>query len=70
MTCTIEFATERLERGLSQEEIAAEIGVSVDVYRNAERTGRRPHPGNARKFAVYFERRVTDIWPVDTEAVA
>lgn len=64
-----EVRVDRLNRGLSQQALADEIGVSVDVIRNIE-AGNRPRPGNALKVAQFYGRTVIDMWPVSAEAAA
>jgi transcriptional regulator with XRE-family HTH domain len=48
--------------GLSIEAFARELGVTPDVVRNLEKTGRRPHPQNAVKVAKYFELTPDEMW--------
>lgn len=54
----------RLNRGLSIADAAEEIGVTYDILEGAEK-GRRPHPRNALKIASFYDRKVTDLWPID-----
>jgi transcriptional regulator with XRE-family HTH domain len=54
----------RLERGLTLNAAAAQIGVSPDVLRRAELGEVTPHPGNAKKIADFYGHRVTDLWPI------
>lgn len=63
----IDLLKERTNRGLSQEEMAAEIGVTRRVYQGAESGTRVPRGENAVAFADYFNLKVTDLWPVDRE---
>lgn len=63
----IDLAAERRNRGLSQEEMAAEIGVTRRVLGAAE-NGAQPRGRNATKIARYFSVEVTDIWPVEEVA--
>lgn len=53
----------RLNRGRTQRELAAEIGVSRRVLEAAERGDSVPHPANAHKIAQFFGLQVTDLWP-------
>lgn len=64
----VDIYTDRLERGLSQEGLAEEIGVSVDVVRNLEATGRRPRPANALRVAAFYGETVTAMWPDERAA--
>lgn len=57
--------TWRLDHGWSQKRLAAEIGVSVDVIRNIEKTGARPQPANALKVAEYFDCKPSDMFRDD-----
>ena len=59
----IDFAAERKNRGLSQDDMAREIGVTRRVYQGAESGTREPRGENALAFAKYFHCSVTDIWP-------
>lgn len=63
------FLAERLNRGMSAEAIAAEIGIAPHVYRHTEKGG-RPTPANRLKIATYFGKSVTDIWPPDEQEAA
>lgn len=62
----IDFLAERLNRGMSAEAIAGEIGIPPHVYRHTEKGG-RPTPANALKIASFFDRKVTEIWPPDPQ---
>jgi ribosome-binding protein aMBF1 (putative translation factor) len=66
----VDIYADRVNRGLSQEQLAAEIGVSVDVVRNLEATGNRPRPSNALAVATFYGTTVTDMWPGTVEAAA
>lgn len=59
----------RLNRGLSVERAAAEIGVSRGTLVRAE-SGEMPQPALAKLIADFYGRRVTDIWPHEKEAAA
>ena len=59
---------ERMELGMSQAEMAAHMGVSVDVVRNLEATGNRPRWANARKVATFFKTTPNKLWPVVEDA--
>ena len=60
---------ERLERCLTQREIAKAIGVSQGTWSRAER-GLNVNPDAARKIAQFFECKPREIWDFDTEAAA
>ncbi len=64
-----DFIRDRKDRGMSQQAMAVTIGVSVDVIRSLE-TGRYLQPANALKVADFYEKRVTDIWPIESKAAA
>lgn len=61
---------DRMARGLSQEEMAELVGVTVNVIRNLEATGNRPHWRNARKFAAFYGETVGELWPPQRRAAA
>lgn len=58
---------ERLNRGLTQRQLAAECKVSLTVIQRLE-AGDAAHPSNAKKVADYFGCKVTDLMPVDVAA--
>lgn len=64
----VDIHTDRINRGLSQQQLADQIGVSVDVIRNLEDSGARPRPANARAVAAFYSLSVTDMWPLAREA--
>lgn len=66
----VDLRTERLNRGMSAEAMAAAIGVKPHVVRYVEKTGARPHPANALAIANYFGLTVTEMWPGDEEPAA
>ena len=61
----IDLRADRLNRGLSAEEMAKKIGVKPHVLRYVEKTGNRPLPSNAFKIARFYGVSVTDMWPED-----
>jgi len=67
---TIDVRVDRVNRGLSQQALADAVGVSVDVIRNLEDTGNRPHPANALKVAVFYGLSVAELWPVTMPVAA
>ena len=54
----------RINRGLSVEEAADQIGVATMTLRRAEEGKHRPRASNAFKIASFYNHKVTDIWPV------
>lgn len=60
----------RLNRGLSIVDAAKQMGVEPVVLHRAERGISKPRPGNALAIASFFDREVTDIWPVGEEVPA
>lgn len=59
----------RLDAGLSQRQMAEEIGVSRRVYQHAERGG-TPQPRHAAKFADHYGISVMDLFYGDLEVAA
>lgn len=57
------LTVERVNRGLSLNEAAREIGVARGTLRRAE-NGEMPKPSQAKKIADFYGVRVTDIWDV------
>ncbi len=64
---TISLEGERRNRGLTITELSREIGVPSETYRRAEK-GLGVRPGHAKLIADFFAVKVTDIWPVESEA--
>jgi transcriptional regulator with XRE-family HTH domain len=60
----------RLNRGLSLREAADAIGVERRVLLRAELGTTTPHPGNGKKIADFYDKQVTDLWPLEDEAAA
>lgn len=61
----------RVNRGLSLERAAEQIGVSGETLRRAENGQTVPHAATAKQICDFYDFQVTDIWPVpDTENVA
>jgi lambda repressor-like predicted transcriptional regulator len=60
---------DRLNRGLSLRAAAKAAGVSPSVLVRAEE-GTMPRPESAKAIADLYGYKVTDIWPVDSKAVA
>jgi ribosome-binding protein aMBF1 (putative translation factor) len=67
---TLSLKGDRLDRGLSLEAAAQEIDVPLNVLSRAESGEGMPHPANAKKIADFYGYKVTEIWPLDTKAVA
>ena len=68
------LAEKRLDKGLSLRAAAAEIGVSLDTLRRAER-GARPQPGKrglgeaaALRIAEFYGYRPSELWPIGRDA--
>lgn len=57
----------RLNRGMTQRDLAAECGVSLTVIQRLENGGQAT-PANAKRVADFFGVRVTDLMPLDREA--
>ncbi len=62
-----DLRAERLNRGLSQEAIAAQVGVTRRVWARAE-SGRGVAPRHAVKIASFLGLSVTELWPQDGKA--
>ena len=58
----------RINEGLSIAEAARAMGVARHTLRKVEEEGYMPEPATAKRIADFFERRVTDIWPVERAA--
>lgn len=57
---------ERMNRGLSVEEVCDAVEVLPATYRYYERTGGQPRDtAVAKRIADYYGVRVTDLWPVE-----
>lgn len=66
---TFDLQAERLNKGLSIRQLAAEIKVSAASVARAE-AGESIHPANAKRIADFYGKSVTDIWPLDKAGVA
>lgn len=60
---------ERLERGLTQEEIAGQAKVSQSTWSRAER-GLALNPNEARKIAAFLDKSVGEVWDFNEAAAA
>jgi transcriptional regulator with XRE-family HTH domain len=65
----MDLRAERLNRGLTLEEMAERVGVTRRVLQAAE-GGQQPRPGNALKIADFLGCQVTDVWPIEPESTA
>lgn len=63
----VTLLTERLNRGLSPEDAAAEIGISRVTLQRAE-SDLPIQAAKAKLIADFYGVLVTDIWPVDEAA--
>jgi transcriptional regulator with XRE-family HTH domain len=61
---SFDLKSERLNKGLSVRQLAAEIKVSAAAVARAE-AGESIHPANAKRIADFYGKSVTDIWPVE-----
>lgn len=68
MKPAIDIRTLRLNRGLSLNEAARQIGISPNTLAAAESGEVRPWPSSALKIAGFYGYRVTDVWPVEPDA--
>lgn len=66
----VNLRAERLNKGLSAEAAADEIGVEKQVLLNTENRKTVPRPETAFKIASFYGYKVTDIWPVEEQAAA
>jgi transcriptional regulator with XRE-family HTH domain len=58
------IVAERLNRGLTQEDAAREIGIARATLDRAER-GESIQVAKAKRIADFYGVQVTDLWPVD-----
>lgn len=66
----VNLMAERLNRGLTREALAKELGVSTETVRNIESRRTTPRVKTAKAIADLYECEVTDIWPVTDEKAA
>lgn len=57
----------RLSRGLTRKAAAEEMGVPYSTLRHVERGG-KPHGPTAKKIADFYEKPVTELWPIEEMA--
>lgn len=62
------IAVERVNRGLTQSDLAEAIAVSPKTIANIE-AGHRPSPRVGKKLADYLGCKYTDLWPIDPRGV-
>lgn len=62
-----DIRAERLNRGLSVQEAAEQIGVAGMTLSRAEQGSHIPRPGAAFKIASFYGYRVTDLWPTERD---
>lgn len=70
MNPTIDIRELRVNRGLSLNQAAREIGVSPNTLGAAETGEVKPRPSSALKIAGFYGYRVTDVWPIEPDAAA
>lgn len=66
---TVDLKAERLNRGLTLDALSAETDVPKSTLARME-GGVRPRPAVRLKVANFYGYEVTEIWPVEKEAVA
>ncbi|MGB3160918.1 MAG: helix-turn-helix transcriptional regulator [Carnobacterium sp.] len=54
---------ERESKNLTREELAEKLGVAEITVRKIEEGGRNPSVKMAKKFAIYYEKDLTDLFP-------
>lgn len=67
MSEIVNLRAERLNRGLTLEQVAQRIGISATALSMLERGKNRPSPGVGFRLAAEYGYRVTDVWPSDDE---
>ncbi len=66
---TVDLTKERLEKGLSIRQAAAEMHIGAMTLQRAE-SGETVHPANAKTIADFYGYKPTEIWPLDQKATA
>ena len=61
---SLQIRSQRMDRGLSPEQLGAIVGVSGHTIRRIERSGCVPGPRVQFLLAHYFEMRPTDLWRI------
>lgn len=67
---SVNLRAERLNRGLSANRAAGEMGLNSKTILLSAENGNGVHPENAKKIADFYGYQVTDIWPLPEEAAA
>lgn len=57
----------RREKGLTQRELAARLGVSPETIRAWEAGEHIAHPGNAKRLAEALDTTVTELFPLEDD---
>lgn len=65
----IDLQKERVNRGLSQRDLADELGCSEESVRRIE-NGAVPRPKIGKKFADFYGVKFTDLWPLEERSAA
>ncbi len=61
MSVVFDLRMQRRLRGLSQHQLADELGLHRDTISRLERAEGEPHPANAKRVADYFEISVAQL---------
>ena len=61
----VDLTKERLEKGLSIRQAAAEMDIGAMTLQRAE-SGESVHPANAKTIAEFYGYKPTEIWPLDS----
>lgn len=63
LSCAVNLRTERLRRGYTLEDLAAELETSASTISNVENGRHCPRPRLRKRIADFYDCDVTDIWP-------
>lgn len=66
---TLDLKAERLNRGLSLDQLSGEVGVAKSTLARME-SGVTPRPEVRLKVAEFYGTGVTDIWPLNEKEIA
>jgi DNA-binding XRE family transcriptional regulator len=66
----VNLRRERLDRGLSRNAAAREIGVHKEVLKGAEDGTSMPFPEKAYAIATFFGHKVSEVWDLEADEVA
>jgi transcriptional regulator with XRE-family HTH domain len=66
---SLDLRTERMNRGVTIETLAAETGVSRATIIRLEQ-GATPQAPTAKRVAAFFDLKATDLWPVENPRAA